>query len=245
MTATSTLTETHRQAQLSLGRLVVLQLHAAFKLLDPHALDATFAGWLAIVLALIKTHRATSSSLAAAYLAAFRALQVGVDTTFPAVLAPAVDDVAVATSMLVTGPVSIKTALARKVELFTAVDIAEARSSAAGMRHVLNAGRDTVVATIEADPKALGFARVASDHACAFCAMLASRGPVYKSEQTATFAKDGHRYHDGCQCGIEPHYSPDDEWPETSRSYQQQWQATTRGLSGTDALNAFRRSLAR
>lgn len=43
----------------------------------------------------------------------------------------------------------------------------------------------------------LGWARVlAGETNCAFCAMLASRGPVYHSEGTASFDA-----HDGCDCG--------------------------------------------
>jgi len=59
-------------------------------------------------------------------------------------------------------------------------------------------------------------ARVASANSCAFCAMLASRGPVYK-EETVDFEA-----HDHCTCGSEPVYEGA-EWPPNSKEYQDLW----------------------
>lgn len=57
--------------------------------------------------------------------------------------------------------------------------------------------------------------RVAQANACAFCAMLASRGPVY-TETTATIrAHDGLRYHPGCNCTAEPWYGRWEDWQPT------------------------------
>ncbi|MEO5307951.1 hypothetical protein [Corynebacterium sp. c8Ua_99] len=79
------------------------------------------------------------------------------------------------------------------------------------MRHTLNAGRKAVADTARLGRvrnattkrpigRRIGYARVLTgQESCAFCAMLASRGPVY-SEDTATRRADGRRYHDGCDC---------------------------------------------
>ncbi|MDK8726756.1 hypothetical protein [Corynebacterium amycolatum] len=79
------------------------------------------------------------------------------------------------------------------------------------MRHTLNAGRKAVADTAHLGRvrnattkrpigRRIGYARVLTGReSCAFCAMLASRGPVY-SEDTATRRADGRRYHDGCDC---------------------------------------------
>lgn len=57
--------------------------------------------------------------------------------------------------------------------------------------------------------------RVAQANACAFCAMLASRGPVY-TETTALINKhDGLRYHRGCKCTAEPWYGRWEDWQPT------------------------------
>lgn len=52
-------------------------------------------------------------------------------------------------------------------------------------RQVLGVGRDTLMESIAADPASPRYARHASANACAFCAMLATRGPVYWSEASA------------------------------------------------------------
>ena len=52
-------------------------------------------------------------------------------------------------------------------------------------RQVLSVGRDTLMESIASDPAGPTYARHASANACAFCAMLATRGPVYTSETNA------------------------------------------------------------
>lgn len=49
-------------------------------------------------------------------------------------------------------------------------------------RQVLGAGRDTLMQSIASDPASPRYARHASANACAFCALLATRGAVYTSQ---------------------------------------------------------------
>lgn len=243
------LTEAHRVTQIRLGARTVAQLRAAWRLLDPADLDATYQQWLRVAIPIVRANRAMSARLAAAYLEAFRTAELGLaGGGFTAVLAAPVDVKAVTTSLLVTGPWSIKKAMTRAVPLGRAVDVAEARTAAAAMRHTLDGGRDTIVDSVAADRQALGWARVASAGACAFCAMVASRGPEFTSEASAQF-----RPHDGCRCGAEPVYRPDAAWPPTAQRFRELWDEHTAGLSGGpvagrgggEAFNAFRRALAR
>lgn len=61
------------------------------------------------------------------------------------------------------------------------------RASVALGRHVQQAARDVVVDTAESAGEEIGWARVlAGDENCAFCAMLAARGPIYRSEKSAS-----------------------------------------------------------
>lgn len=71
--------------------------------------------------------------------------------------------------------------------------------SGTATRLVLNGGRDTVLGSVRADPVALGWVRVTDGDPCAFCVTLASRGPVFKSEETASF-----QAHDHDQCTARP-----------------------------------------
>lgn len=240
--AAVTLTERHRLAQLRLGVVTAALLEKVWPLLDPENLDATFDRWLTAVQPIVRTQRATSSKLASGYLTAFRQLELGTaDQYFRPELAEPVAADQLATSLLVTGPVSLRAALGRNRGLAAAVDQALANSTAAAVRHTLNGGRDTIGNTVDADRRALGYARVTSGNACAFCSMLASRGPVYKSKTTAG---DGRKYHDHCHCTVEPVYREDAAWPPGAERLRDLWDETTGGLSGKSAYNAFRRALA-
>lgn len=75
------------------------------------------------------------------------------------------------------------------------------RLSGAAQRYITNQGRDTIVLNSYRDPSPGRWARVPSGPTtCGFCLSLASRGPVYRSEQTARTAADGTSYHDRCDC---------------------------------------------
>lgn len=190
------LTEAHRLAQVRLGAQTIVALGSVFRLLDPTDLDRTFPDWLHAAAPLVDVQRETSSHLAANYLQALKQLELSADLK-PVLAGPAPAE-AVATSLLVTGPISLKKAAARGVLLAKALPTAQAASSAAAMRHVLNGGRETITHTIRRDPDASGWRRVTSGRACAFCSMLAGRGAVYSAD-TVDF-----QCHDGCSCNAEP-----------------------------------------
>lgn len=233
------LTEAHRLSQARLGVFLVGQVMAAWPLLDVDDLDGSFRRWLLVVSRLVQSQRRASAALAAGYLSAFRTLEMGVSGDgFTPRLAEPVEEERLATSLLVTGPAHLRSATAHGVPLSKAVDLARASSARAAVRHALNGGRETVTATVEADPAALGWARATSGRACHFCLMLASRGPAYKGEETAGFDA-----HDGCACTAEPVYRRDAAWPAGAREARQLWNETTSGLSGANARAAFRRAL--
>lgn len=195
------LTEAHRRAQLLVGALIVRQLRGVWKLLDPQNLDASFDAWLGAVAPIVVNGRQASATLAAGYLSAYRAAELGFTPTAAAtVMADPPNLKGLTTSMLVTGPVSVRSALARKVPLAQAMSTAEGRTAASGMRWALNGGRETILKTVKADRRAAGWMRVTSSKACDFCRMLATRGAVY-SEDSGAFAA-----HDGCACSIAPIY---------------------------------------
>lgn len=190
------LTHAHRLAQIRLAGLTIVQLRAIFKLLDPKAVDATFDQWLLAAMPIIDGQRDASSRLAAAYVQEFKELEVG-RTAAPITLAGRASRRALTTSLMVTGPIAIKLATKRGLPIERAADLAEGRAAAAGMRYVLDAGRETIAAMVKRDDDARGFERVASAGACQFCAGLAG----------ATFMEgDVFQAHDGCSCTAEPVY---------------------------------------
>jgi hypothetical protein len=104
-------------------------------------------------------------------------------------------------------------------------------------RQVLDGGRQTLLENVRADRHALGFARLTGPNPCAFCAMLASRGPAYKSERSARYRQDGELYHPHCACLPEPVFNSDEPWPGRASEFREMWDS----FDG-DRL-AFRRAL--
>lgn len=89
------------------------------------------------------------------------------------------------------------------------VEVVSKRVTASLGRHARAGARNLVANTaqygyardkVTKKPVRMGYARVLTGKEnCAFCAMLASRGPVY-SEDTAVRKRDGRAYHDHCDC---------------------------------------------
>ena len=208
-----------------------------WSLLDPADLDATVEAWLRLSVPLVRAQRTASASLASAYIRAFRAFEAPGGDLRVIVPPPLPADQAF-TSLTVTGPATVRSATARGVPLDQATRIGQATSARSAMRLALDAGRQTILDTVRADSQAVGWARATSGNPCAFCDMLAARGPAYSEDSV------GFQAHDGCACAAEPVYDRDAAWPPGAREARDLWDESTTGLSGNDALNAFRRARA-
>ncbi|WJN62939.1 MuF-like injected head protein [Streptomyces phage phiScoe25] len=122
---------------------------------------------------------------------------------------------------------------------------AGARQAAAAERVAMNGGRSTVWNHASRDRRAIGYIRLSrTGTPCGWCAMLISRGPVYRSEKTATYG-DGDKYHDNCHCYAEPVFSREQYRNSPvyalNRQYEELWPQVTKGLSGKAAISAWRR----
>lgn len=93
--------------------------------------------------------------------------------------------------------------------------------------------------TAQNDPTRPKYARVPQGRTCAFCAMLASRGFVYASEDTAG---KWHRYHHDCDCKIVP------SWGETKLDgyepdkFKRMYKAA-KSRAGTSETNAVMKAM--
>ena len=122
---------------------------------------------------------------------------------------------------------------------------AGAQQAAAASRVAMNGGRSTAWNHMRRDRRSIGYVRLSrTGTPCGWCAMLISRGPVYKSRESATFA-DGDRYHDNCHCYAMPVFNwqqyKGSELTALSREYEALWPQVTKGLSGKAAVSAWRR----
>lgn len=109
-------------------------------------------------------------------------------------------------------------------------------------RHVKAGARRQAVGLSLVDAQAKGWARTSGGtSSCSFCLMLISRGPVYRSRETAEQRKDSKTFHNRCDCVAVPVFNKQtfpgrDEYLAASKL----WAKSTKGKSGPAALAAFR-----
>lgn len=118
----------------------------------------------------------------------------------------------VATDLHTSGAAVAKAHIAKGTAPAEAKEKAANAVAAKVIRHVADGGRAPLAAEVRTGNRgAVGYARVVDADPCPFCAMLASRGAVYRSDafagSNALFAGDGaFKVHDGCECTLEPVY---------------------------------------
>lgn len=226
------ISERHRAAQSRLQALVTTDTARVFPLLDVNNVDRTFGTFFEAMLAIITARRTISASLGSTYYSQIRNDYNLPDTFIPQLQSTPNPD-AVFTSMLVTGPIAIKNSLAKGVDAQRARDSALVTVAKAAQRHVTDGGRATILGAVRSDRRSLGWARLTDGKPCAFCALLASRGPAYKSETTAKF-----RAHDGCGCTPVPVFDPNAPWPGRAEEFRKDYDETISGrFAGGDGNN--------
>lgn len=192
------LTDAHRLAQVSLASQAVAAARLLWSRLNPNDLAASRYEWLALMLTLVGAFDVRSARLAAAYLETFRDAEgfaggplVGVD---------GFNREQVVNSLGFLGPGRIIMAINSGVEPVVAHQQAFTRVGSGVVRHTLEGGRRVIDQSALANPRSVGWRRVADADPCEFCAMLAGRGAKYKSESSAG---KGRKWHDGCGCTVE------------------------------------------
>ena len=245
MADTESLTRQHQQAQAQIRAQAIRD----FTLLWPiwKGDEKSFTELVAASIILVRAYRQISAAAAAAFYEAFRgaAAAAGVPAT---VLSAEIPDAQIATSLYVTGRDALRKALDAGQSPDNARATTFVRSSGAVSRHVVDAGRQTILDSVAADEQALGWARVTDGDPCYFCLTLASRGAVYKSEQSADF-----KAHDHCGCTAMPVFKgteiPDlQRWREIYNRAQNEGESSGLLQPGENSskarLNAVRQFLA-
>lgn len=232
------LTANHRRQQLALRAKVireVMLLWPAWKPKEP----SSFKAFEDAMVVLMQSRSRQSAAIAASYLDQFRRIELAaagkleavaaaVERTF-STLAQARPEEQIRTVIGASARGQVYKALQAGQSYEIAMQHGSVRVSGDVSRLVMLGGSDTI--TDEAKRSKLRFARVTSGSPCGFCAMLASRGPVYWSEDTASFQP-----HSNCSCFPEIEYGNGYEWPGNGREYQDLWKQT-------GDINSFRAAL--
>jgi len=230
-----------RQALLA-ARMVQRLMRAWRELLTPARVDASWPPLRGVLQAEVLQARAESAQLARDFYLTARQSAGVVDDGFQPPAPRSLQPVRLHKTLDVTGPVEFKKAIAAGKSPAQAVDAAAVRMAGSTQYLALEAGRDVMQGAIERDERATGWSRVTDNDPCAWCAMLASRGPVYKSAKTAGDPRQGgNSYHDHCGCAAWPAFTLDEPFVGVADQLYEAWLRETRGRGGKEAVKVFRR----
>jgi hypothetical protein len=203
------LTEAHRQAQIRLRAVVAADVARAWRLFDLGDIGASWARIEPVLLAVIVARHRVSVGLTARYLDLFRSAE-DVPGVGQVVAGPTPTRGQMVGNLRTLGPAAARRMVGRADAAEVLLSTIEGEVS----RQVLAGGRDTLVGSVTADRRALGYTRVTDGAPCAFCAMLAGRGPVYDA------ATVGFQAHRKCGCTGEPVYRDDQPWPRSAERWR-------------------------
>lgn len=228
-----------RAVQLAIRAALLRDVAKLWPMLDPKRVDETFGPWLTAMSAVIGSYRGQSATAAGRFYQSVRAHALQSPTPASLIqLAPAAEPELLQRAFGYAGPGMLSRDTARP-------NTALSTTLGTAARIVMDAGRQTTVRTVENDPAAVGWYRITDGAPCAFCALMASRGIVYKDEKSAgrnanrRFEGEGEfKYHNDCGCDAAPAFSRDQPLPELSRRAAQVYLERGDG----DALKAFRKS---
>lgn len=230
--AAARLTEQHRAGQLRIRAKTLQDFTRLWPLWRGD--EASFRNLVEATVPLVRLNHGLSSSFASAYYEAFRRReQVGGSPALR--VAEPLPEQRVVASLFVTGSVMTRKAITAGHSPQAAMQTALTRVSGAVTRHVLDGGRDTLLLSAAEDRQAEGMTRVTGGNPCAFCATLASRGPVYGAE-TSDFEA-----HDHCACTGEVTYEGS-EWPGRARDFQRLYNEVAAGAE--NPIDEMRKALA-
>jgi hypothetical protein len=239
--STQSIVASAQSEQVGLISLLDGPIDAAWSLLDPND-PSTMTDFLVAVQSVVSKYGLISGVRAASFYTSMRQAS-GIPGSYIVKSAPVVaDKVDASTRWAVSGlwqPSETGIVGAPDVEALQgkAKGPALTNLQAVTEKNVLDIGRNTILDAIKSDRKARGWAREVGPGACSFCAMLATRGAVYKSEETASFEA-----HDHCHCIAVPTFTAYEPTAQV-REWQQLYKESTKGVRGSANMrNAFRQA---
>lgn len=216
----------HQAAQRALSARLAEQLGPLWDLIKLGAFATTIPLWIEAVKEVLEAFARMSGTLAADYYSDERDLAGarGVFVPAPALIP---DGKAEASLRWATASLWIPED-ENPPPIEERLEIAEKKAQAAAQKIVADVGRDTIAEALDEDDEALGWARVTGPDTCAFCALMASRGPVYHTEETAgrdadsRFEGEGrYKFHNNCDCTVVPIFAGQ-QWDPPA--YVEEWE---------------------
>lgn len=202
------LTRAHQVAQIVVGARAAEEAFLLWPRLDWRDLDGSMPYWLASSTIAANRRMQESQQVAGTYLDEYRRAEVGEPASI-VLAAPS----GTADALRIAGPIRVKQLIASGMDPEEAHQAAFRKYAGMVKRQTMMGGRLTIARTTGRDRRAIGWRRVTDGNPCAFCAMLASRGPVYRDAASA----DGLQYHSDCGCTAEPAYSA---WEPTEQEQE-------------------------
>lgn len=224
MPSQATLASEQRSAQAGLITVMLRDLAKVWHLLHVGALDRSLPTWITAVNAVINRYAPMAAALAADHYDEFRAA-ARAPGAFTPTLADPPDERHIEELMRW----ATKSLWSRDAEtLPERTQQAQRTSESTAARLVADVGRLTITTAVQDDPAAIGWVRTASPGACAFCRMLATRGPTYTAE-TVKF-----RAHNDCHCMAMPVFNGQSWEPSAQvREWQRQYQQAAKAPGDT------------
>lgn len=202
----------YRRAQRGLSRLLARDVGRLRRLLNPARLQESFPTWLSAADEVVTQYGDMAASLAAEFFEAERDA-AGIAEAFTPGMAgrPPPEQVEASLRWAAHG-IWTPDSDVQVEPLDVRLDAAERQAEAVAQKLVLDQGRETIRQAVREDRQAVGYARAAALGACAFCALMASRGAVYATAESAgreaneRFSGDAGvaKFHDNCHCAIVP-----------------------------------------
>lgn len=249
------LTRLHRREALAIAAAAARRIRRLARTVDVADVDGWFNRAESALVGVVVTGHEAEAAATARYMRQHAAVEGRTLDPTPV----AANRAQIATSLHVTGPVAFKTQMARSGAATAAARVMANTLVGSARRLVLAGERDTFLDGVRTSTVVAGYRRVTASDPCAFCAMLAMRGGVYKDQRSATrvVGRRGPRgltgtlrgrrafdepFHDSCRCTFEALYEHEPE-PADVIALRERWDQVTAGLDGPDAVHAWRRHL--
>lgn len=245
-----------RQAQAGLSTLLLRDLRGLRRLINPNRLQATVPTWIEAVAALVARYAEASATLGADFYDGERET-ADVAGAFTVQLADPPPEEQTSNSLRWATkdlwPRDEDEATVAQLEpLDVRLEAAMSKADGAVDRLVLNAGRETVQEAVRQDRGAVAYARAAALGCCSFCALMSSRGAVYKDR--GTVGEDANdrfvgndsviKYHNYCRCQPIPVFRGQSfELSPKAREWDRIYREFAQGHPGQQ-LRLFRAALA-